>query len=148
MRVIKNRPKLGIILVLMGLIFGLRSDGSERVGEATKPELTQTSLKNCWEQFKHAHCDIDNPIGSLCQSLYQCYINEASKRHSIPRAEPEGDEELEETDLGTWLMLLFIGVSLCYFLGFELAYKLSVCLRHTIRAWQRCLSDDDPHLDL
>jgi hypothetical protein len=56
---------LMVVLLIFGLFF--RNGGSHTQGNSHK---MMEGISNCWETFKKENCDISNPIGSFCRSLY------------------------------------------------------------------------------
>jgi len=54
---------IGVFVVFIGIL--LFSTSKTDV-------IAKTS--DCWEMFKKENCDLDNPYGSLCKSLHDCYL--------------------------------------------------------------------------
>ena len=67
----ENKPGLDIgkciVLTIIATLLG--SAYFFLLCDSEKTELTSI-ITNCWEQFKDAKCNLNNPVGALCEELY------------------------------------------------------------------------------
>ena len=123
-----NFKKSTIILLLLLVLLGILRFSGE-------PDLTS----QCIEAFNNSHCDSSNPIGSLCNELYDCILRESGKRsYHTEEVTAENDESwIEEIVVATLL-----SAASSYFIGLkrmtEILYFASVISGQIIKAlWRK-----------
>ena len=99
-----------------------------------EPDLTS----RCIEAFNNSHCDSSNPIGKLCNELYDCILRESGKKsyHSEEVIAENDESWIEEIVVAT----LLSAVS-SYFIGLrrmaEILYFASVVSGRIVKAFWR-----------